>query len=115
MAIQHITIDPTALATSAVTVYTVGANMIAKSVAISVFNGNASTNRTITVHKVPSGGSADATNIITKKVIVFTDGSDSVIVDEVSVQTLEAGDFIAIAQDAGTDCIAAGGATEVDV
>jgi len=115
MAIQHIAIDPQALATSAVTVYTVGTAMIAKSVAISVFNGNASTNRTVTVHKVPSGGSADSTNIITKKVIVFTDGQDSVILDEVSVQTMDAGDFIAIAQDVGTDCIASGGATEVSV
>lgn len=115
MAIQHITIDPIALATTAVTVYTVGTSMVAKSVAISVFNGNASTTRTITVHKVPSGGSADSTNIITKKVILSTDGSDSVIIDEVSVQTMDAGDFIAISQDVGTDCIASGGATEVSV
>lgn len=115
MAIQHITIDPIALATSAVVVYTVGTGMVAKSVAISVFNGNAATNRTITVHKVPSGGSADSTNIITKKVIVFTDGADSVIVDEVSVQTMDAGDTIEISQDVGTDCIASGGATEVSV
>jgi len=114
MAIKHIAIDPIALATTAVAVYTVGTAFIAKSVAISVFNG-AGVTRTITVHKVPSGDTADATNIIATKVIVSTDGSDSVIIDEVSVQTMETGDFIAIAQDVGTDCIAAGGATEVSV
>lgn len=113
MAITHVAIDPIALATSAVNVYTVGAGVKCKNVSISVFNGSGSTNRTITVHKVPSGGSAGATNIISTDVVAFADGSNSIIIDEISVQTLEAGDFIAIAQDTGTDCIASGGAVEV--
>lgn len=110
MAIKHVTIDATALAATAVIVYTVSENSVCKGVSISVFNGDASP-RVFTTHKVPSGGSAGVTNIISTKTI---NNAQSSIISEVSVQNLEAGDFIAIAQDTGTTGIAAGGATEVD-
>lgn len=111
MAITHVAIDAVALnvPASEVTVYIVGANSIAKAVSLSAHN-TSGTSRVVLVHKVPSGGSVSATNEIATKTI---GGNTSVVIDEVSVQTMGAGDFLALSQDIGTDVIVSGGATEV--
>lgn len=109
MAITHVTIDATALTTGDTTIYTVGNAAVCKSVAISVYNGEAG-NVIVTVHKVESGGSVGATKIIATKTIATL---VSTVIDEVSVQTLDTGDFLSMTVDTGTAVIAAGGATEV--
>lgn len=110
MAINHKSIDATALTTSDATIYTVGNAATCKAVALSAYNGEAG-NVVVTIHKVESGGSVGTDKIIATKTIATL---TSAVFDEVAVQTLEAGDFISAKVDTGTAVIIAGGATEVD-
>lgn len=63
-------ITPAQLTTAAVAYYTAPTNVKVSRVLLVVATNTTATNRTITVHIVPSGGTASATNMVLDGVIV---------------------------------------------
>lgn len=96
--------DPTAGNTSAVTLYTVAANLRARINKLTVINTNATTVRLLTVYLVPSGDTADDGNVLVKQVGLGP--YDSITVAESISHNLESGDSVQFLQDAGSDLIA---------
>lgn len=92
---------------SLATYYTVGASTRAQIQAMTVTNTNASA-RTVSIHLVPSGGTADATNIVLSAKSLAQNESYKVI--EAIGQWLEAGGFISAVASAATsiDLVASG-------
>lgn len=87
------------LTASAATYYTVGASTRAQIQAMTITNRNASS-RTVTIHLVPSGGTADDTNIILAAKSLAQNESYKVI--EAIGQWLEAGGTIQALASAAT-------------
>lgn len=95
------------LTTSAATYYTVGASTRAQIQAMTVTNVNAAA-RTVTIHLVPSGGTADNTNIVLSAKSLAQNESYRVI--EAIGQWLESGGTIqALASAATSVALVAGG------
>lgn len=97
MAIRHISVDPVQATTAGVAVYTVPSNQSFKVLAMTVVNDAASA-RTVTVYRLPSGGTAGATNIVVKARNL--DVSESAIIYEMIGQVIEAGGVLTVAASA---------------
>lgn len=87
------------IAATATTYYTTPANTKAKITAFTLCN-TTGTNRTVDVHLVPSGGSADATNQVVDALAI--NANTSVIVSEAIGHVLEASGTIQCTADAAT-------------
>lgn len=97
MSVKRVPITPAQLTATAATYYTLGANKTGWVVAASVCNTDSSAH-TFTFHRVPSGGTASASNMVVKARPIAA--GESQVVFELLGKALAAGDTIQALADA---------------
>ena len=91
------------LTTSAVTYYTAGTN-VTTTIAAATVNNTSGTARTLTVHVIPSGGSATNSNQIVSALVIPAAGAAPTTLPGLVGQILPPGAFIQMLAEAAT-CI----------
>jgi hypothetical protein len=91
----------TQLTTSAVTYYTAGTN-ITTTIAAATVNNTSGTARTVTVHIIPSGGSATNSNQIISALVIPAAGAAPTTLPGLVGQVIAPGGFIQMLAEAAT-------------
>jgi len=103
-------IAPANLTASVATYYTVPTNVVTVIRALTI--ANSSTNaRTVDIHIVSSGDSADTSNIVINDIAVASEETKSI--SDLVNHVLDEGDTVQVSQDAGTDLVIVASGAEV--